>query len=250
MLRSNMSQVLLAINSAGYYAVDLNMQPTSNVTATIVNYSGDTDITIQSSTTLIYTPTTWGTQSITLKSPVVMNPLYGVATMRCTAPGWVYKDIGTIVINTTYKRVIQNNGITVFHLGINTTYTPITLSVNSVGSSDTVTISLYDNKHPNAPSAYYLSRWYRILHTGGIMSANLKMIYTNSDFSDSNLYSKNEMEIAKYDSGSWSWYSPNSEDTVNNWIQLNNVNSFSDWTMSGPGGVPVELSGFEAIREE
>ena len=39
-------------------------------------------------------------------------------------------------------------------------------------------------------------------------------------------------------------------DTTANWIELNGVTSFSDWTFSGPGGVPVELSRFEAVVEE
>jgi C1A family cysteine protease len=155
----------------------------------------------------------------------------------------------TIRCDTTQQVICKDQGEQRFHLmtyGSSTDYTPVSLYVNSLTSNDTVTVTVNNAKHPNASSPYYISRWYRIQHTGGISNANLTLRYTDPDFADvGGGISESALQVAKYSGSSWSYYSPSTLDTTGNSALLNGVTSFSDWTLSGPTGVPVELSGFE-----
>jgi C1A family cysteine protease len=155
----------------------------------------------------------------------------------------------TIRCDTTQQVICKDRGEQRFHLmtyGSSTDYTPVSLYVNSLTSNDTVTVTVNNAKHPNASSPYYISRWYRIQHTGGISNANLTLRYTDSDFADvGGGILESALQVAKYSGSSWSYYSPSTLDTTGNAALLNGVTSFSDWTLSGPTGVPVELSGFE-----
>lgn len=160
-----------------------------------------------------------------------------------------------IAYDTTQSRMINSTSTVVFYLGTwgnSTDYTPVTFSANSIVGVDTVKITIFDAKHPNAPSQYFLSRWFKINSNGKIKSANMALTYIDADFTDAMLGSLTEdsLQVAKYSSGTWSYYSSDTHDTIANWVQLNGITSFSDWTLSGPGGVPVELSRFEAILPE
>lgn len=164
-----------------------------------------------------------------------------------------------IVFDTTQRRIVTETGSVTFYLGTwesSEDYLPVTLNVNSLSGIDTVTITVFDGKHPDAMDAdgelgdlYFLSRWFRIDHTGGIGSGNLTFVYTDADFADagSGAFSESDMQIARYHDGIWTWFNADARDTAANWVQINNVTEFSDWSLSGPGGVPVELSYFEAL---
>ncbi|MFB3895461.1 MAG: hypothetical protein ACE14V_04075 [bacterium] len=163
-----------------------------------------------------------------------------------SAPGWF------ISFDSTKQMIINSQDTYLFELGSwssSTEYTPVTLSINSVLGIDTVSITVYNAKHPNAVYAgqYYLSRWWKVSGNGNIKSVNISFIYTDSDYLDANFGSRPESEImvSKYSSGSWTWYPASARDTAVNEIRLDNLTSFSEWTLSAPNGVPVGLSRFE-----
>ncbi|MDI6783120.1 MAG: cellulase family glycosylhydrolase [bacterium] len=148
-------------------------------------------------------------------------------------------------------RIISTTGSYLFFIGTGLDTTSVTFSVVSVIGVDTVTIAANDERHQNATSQYYLSRWFRIISNGNVKSANITFTYTDKDFADANFGTLSEasIQIARYASGSWSWFPATARDTGANWVRLDGVTSFSDWTLSAPGGVPVELSAFYAIIE-
>ncbi|MFB3896492.1 MAG: hypothetical protein ACE14V_09345 [bacterium] len=130
--------------------------------------------------------------------------------------------------------------------------------VNSITGSAGITMAVTDAKHPQTStftfgSTYFLSRYFTITTTAGITAIdyNLNLGYSNGDLADAGLSSESIIEIAKYD-GTWSFFAADTRDTAANWVQKNGLTSFSDWTLSGPAGVPVELSRFstEIIREK
>jgi hypothetical protein len=165
-----------------------------------------------------------------------------------------------ISFDTTQSREINSSGDFTFYLGTwdsSTEYTPISFSVVSVnpGATDTVTISVYNGKHPQANDTtgmfgdtYFLSRWFNISQTGGVAIADIIFYYTNTDFADANFGTRpeSEIELAKYSGGNWVWHPATGRNPMENSILLVGVTSFSDWTFAGPGGVPVELSRFSA----
>lgn len=157
-----------------------------------------------------------------------------------------------IVFDTTQQMQIHSQDTYVFYLGTwntSTAYTPVTISINSVLGVDTITITVYDEKHPNAINSgqYYLSRWWNISSNGNIKSANLRLEYTDADYQDAHfgLRPESEMMVSKYSAGDWTWYPASDRDTEANEIRLDNLTSFSEWTLAAPNGVPVELSRFE-----
>ncbi|MFB3895372.1 MAG: PKD domain-containing protein [bacterium] len=165
-----------------------------------------------------------------------------------------------IVFDTTDQQIVAEIGTTIFYIGTwsgsTEYYTPLTLSINSIafGSSDTVTIVVHDIKHPNATDStgklgdqHFLSRWWDIDSNGSIQETDITFTYTDTDLLDANIggaYSETNLEIAKWNGITWTWYYPTARDLDKNWIRYEGITSFSDWTLSGPGGVPVELSAF------
>jgi len=239
------------ITNAGYFTMDLNtlVKVTANQNFAIVisynapstgypcpfeyAYKGYSDAALANAGESFYGPDGSSWTDLT-KYKRTANCCIKAFTIRC---------------DTTQQVIYKDPGEQRFHLmtyGSSTDYTPMSLYVNSLTSNDTVTVTVNNAKHPNASSPYCISRWYRIQHTGGISNANLTLRYTDSDFADvGGGISESALQVAKYSGSSWSYYSSSTLDTTGNSALLNGVTSFSDWTLSGPTGVPVELSGFE-----
>lgn len=237
------------VTNAGYFTVDLNtlVKVTANQKfSAVIGYNspgalypypyeyadaGFTDAASASAGQSFYGPngTNW-------------NDLTGyVPTGNCCIKAF------TLRCDTTQQVIFRDPGEEKFHLmtnGSETAYSPVSIYVNSLTSTDTVTLMVNDAKHPSASSPYFISRWYRIQNTGGITNADLTLRYTDSDVSDSSI-AEGDLMVAKYAGSSWSFYTPDSLDVTGNSARLNGVTSFSDWTLSGPSGVPVELSGFD-----
>jgi M6 family metalloprotease-like protein len=70
------------------FRVRLYAPPSSTVTAAVARVDGDTDITVQSGTTLTFTPSNWNVyQTVTLAAVHDADHLNGSATIRISAPG-------------------------------------------------------------------------------------------------------------------------------------------------------------------
>jgi len=150
--------------------------------------------------------------------------------------------------NTSVSATIQSVGETQFdtatYSDAGAIYCPVKLNVATLGGDASVQISAFDAKHPNAASNYFISRWFKIENAdGNVQNSSLTLTYTDQDVIDAGV-AENQLQFARWNGASWTYFVPTSQDVDNNTITLNNVTGFSDWTLSGPMGVPVELSDF------
>jgi hypothetical protein len=80
-------------DSAGF-RVRLNTQPGSDVNASVSRISGDSDIRVQSGSTLLFTPSNWDTfQTVTLSAAEDADGSNGTATIRISAAGIQAKNV-------------------------------------------------------------------------------------------------------------------------------------------------------------
>jgi predicted SpoU family rRNA methylase len=76
------------------FQVKLSAEPSSEVTASVSHLSGDSDITVDSGSTLTFTPNDWDTfQTVTLAAAQDDDIQSSTATFRISAPGLANRDI-------------------------------------------------------------------------------------------------------------------------------------------------------------
>ena len=76
------------------FQVKLNAQPAATVTAAVTRVSGDTDITVQSGASLMFTTANWNVyQPVTLAAGNDVDATNGTATIRVSASGIPNKDV-------------------------------------------------------------------------------------------------------------------------------------------------------------
>lgn len=76
------------------FQVKLGAQPASNITVSVANVAGDSDISVQSGATLTFSTTLWNVfQAVTLYAAEDADSLYSPATIRCSAPGLTNKNV-------------------------------------------------------------------------------------------------------------------------------------------------------------
>jgi hypothetical protein len=116
-----------------------------------------------------------------------------------------------------------------------------------------------DAKHASALNggAGFISRYFTLTQGSGIttINADIMLSYTAADSTDSGLVTLTNVDVAKWDGATWSFINPTRGYDATNAVYTATVagqTSLSDWTISGPNGVPAELSRFSAeiIREK
>ena len=76
------------------FQVKLNTAPVSPTTVTVSRVSGDTDITVQPSGSLVFNASTWNTnQTVTLAAASDADRVNDSAVIRCSAAGLTSKDV-------------------------------------------------------------------------------------------------------------------------------------------------------------
>jgi hypothetical protein len=144
--------------------------------------------------------------------------------------------------------------------------TPMALKMTSVTTTAdpaTVAVSVTDAKHPNANDStghfggqYFVSRYFTATPSGiSVITTDVTLSFTAADSTDAGLsVPYRGVEVAKWNGAIWTW--SQGVETRGNELGLYKVTwpgvtLLSDWTVSGPGGLPVELSRFEieAITE-
>ena len=76
------------------FQVKLNTAPTIPTTVTVNRVSGDTDITVQSGSSLVFNASNWNTyQTVTLAAAEDADEVNGSAVIQCSAPGLTNKDV-------------------------------------------------------------------------------------------------------------------------------------------------------------
>ncbi len=80
--------VVVPENGTTSFTVALSQQPAGNVTVTVARTQGDGDITVQSGSTLAFTPVSWNTpQTVTLRAASDADNADGTATITVAAAG-------------------------------------------------------------------------------------------------------------------------------------------------------------------
>jgi mannose/cellobiose epimerase-like protein (N-acyl-D-glucosamine 2-epimerase family) len=80
--------------NTGNFTVQLAAAPTGNVTVNIARTSGDTDVTVQSGASLVFTPTNWNTaQTVTLAAAQDADTINGSAVFTVSSSGLTSKTV-------------------------------------------------------------------------------------------------------------------------------------------------------------
>ncbi|MFI6736040.1 glycoside hydrolase family 48 protein [Nonomuraea sp. NPDC050451] len=90
------SPTTLSVPEAGTasFSVKLSQAPSANVTVTTSRFSGDTDLTVSSGASLIFTPANWNTaQNVTLAAANDSDTTAGNGVFRVTATGYTAVDV-------------------------------------------------------------------------------------------------------------------------------------------------------------
>jgi hypothetical protein len=110
---TNTDSVTVLEGGTATFQVKLGAQPTSTVNAFVAWFSGDTDITVQSGSSLIFTPSNWSTyQTVTLRAAEDGDLDNGIATIRISAsevPG--YKDVTATEIDNDIVNFVTNTDL-------------------------------------------------------------------------------------------------------------------------------------------
>lgn len=101
------------------FGVKLAAQPPGDVTVTVSVASGDSDVSVDSGASLLFTPSNWDVyQPVTLAAAQDADAIAGSATVRCSAPGYNDRDLTAsevdddIVIVTDVSAVSVGEGST------------------------------------------------------------------------------------------------------------------------------------------
>ncbi|MBI3194590.1 MAG: T9SS type A sorting domain-containing protein [Ignavibacteriae bacterium] len=172
------------------------------------------------------------TDSLMLEKGIIHT---GTDTVFLPASGALRRDSGWIVgnLNKTFGGV----GTKLFEVGTTNGYSPINVSVTS--GSGSLTAKAIQGFHPN-DSSNSLARYWNISASG--MTANLSFFYLDGDVvgSDSNY------AICKYDTA-WTFLD-GTVDSDFNTATINNVSSFSDWTLIKKNELPFGFVSFSGTQ--
>ena len=93
-IETDVSAVDVPEGSTGGFQVRLSAQPASDVTVSVARVSGDSDISVQSGASLVFTTANWNAyQSVVLAAAEDADTTNGSATIRCSAAGLADKDV-------------------------------------------------------------------------------------------------------------------------------------------------------------
>ncbi|MFH0908252.1 MAG: MBG domain-containing protein [bacterium] len=98
------------------FQVRLDVAPVRSTTVTVSRISGDTDITVQTGSSLVFNPCTWSnSQTVTLASAADPDGVSGSAVIRCGAPWLANKDVtatehDNLALASRGSTITGNNG--------------------------------------------------------------------------------------------------------------------------------------------
>ena len=133
------------------FQVKLNTAPVSPTTVTVSRVSGDTDITVQPSGSLVFNASTWNTnQTVTLAAASDADRVNDSAVIRCSAAGLTSKDVtATEQDNTPALEILMSanavtvpeGGTAIFQVKLNTApVSPTTVTVSRVSGDTDITV--------------------------------------------------------------------------------------------------------------
>ncbi len=152
----------------------------------------------------------------------LVNPNNKTLTVNGTLNGGA----GAYVIGSVLKTFSNAVTSNIFQVGTPNGYSPI--DIGSTSGTGSLTINANQSQQPNI-SGNALKRYWQIASSGGITSADLTFHYLAGDV----VGTESNYRIFKYN-GSFTQFNPDALDTTNHVASLNNVTSFSDWTLAEP----------------
>jgi hypothetical protein len=161
----------------------------------------------------------------------------GSHTLTIGSGGSVSRTSGYVIGNLA--KVYSTTGSKTFEVGTANGYSPV--AVNATAGTGTFTVKATGTKHPNASGTDVLQRYWT-LTSSGITTATLTFYYLATDVpsgSNEALY-----QLARYSSGSWTYFSNVSTSTHS--VTQSGVNSFSDWTCGIATALPIQMASFAA----
>jgi CSLREA domain-containing protein len=121
-----------------------------------------------------------------------------------------------------------------FPLGTANAYSPLDVNVTA-NTAGALTATAFQVKQPNIPGANALKRYWT-LNSSGSLTANLTFHYSTSPINDV-VGNEANYQIFKYESGSFTPFTPDatgSPSASDHYATVNNISSFSDWTLAEP----------------
>jgi hypothetical protein len=130
--------------------VHLGVQPAATVVLTVSRTQGDADLTVASSATLSFTPSTWNIdQIVTLAAADDADFTNSSATFDFTAPGWITKQVTAIetdndspqILTDTTTLAVAEGNVAAFYVKLNFAPTAnVQMSVSRISGDASLTV--------------------------------------------------------------------------------------------------------------
>lgn len=149
------------------FKVKLSLQPASDVTVNVAKTSGDADITVSSGSSLTFTTLNWNDeQTVTLSAAEDADTVNGSATISCTSPGLITRNVTANEAEDDFTLIVNNDG--------NGTTTPSGANIA-------------DNHSPypilaTAKANYHFENWSVLSGSAAFDNANAASTTINKDF--------------------------------------------------------------------
>jgi hypothetical protein len=117
------------------------------------------------------------------------------------------------------------------------------IDVTNLGSLSEIDITVHENEsHSGAPST--VKRWYSITPTGSGFTCDVTLSYKDAELNGED---EGTLNMYRWDGSAWEGPKASSANSVTeNWLTVDDQNSFSDWILDSDGNLPVELTSFTA----
>ena len=143
--------VTVAEGGTAEFQVKLNTEPLNPTTVTVSRASGDTDISVQSGTSLVFDASNWNTnQTVTLSAASDADQVDGSAIIRCSAPETADKDVtateedntpALAIVTSTNAVTVAEGGTASFQVKLNTApLNPTTVTVSRASGDTDITV--------------------------------------------------------------------------------------------------------------
>jgi hypothetical protein len=110
-IATNTDSVNVVEGSAATFQVKLSAEPTGDVQVTVSRTAGDGDISVTGGSNLTFTTSTWNTyQTVTLSAAEDTDTSIGSATITCSSPSAINKNITANEVDDDITLTVNNDG--------------------------------------------------------------------------------------------------------------------------------------------
>lgn len=169
--------------------------------------------------------------NLTLNGPLVLNGNIDTTAGYVLTLGSEATITGAGDIIGTVRRTNPGTGSA---LQFNNQYT----SLNFTTAPTQIDMKLVKTQPAGFP--YAVDRTYTITKVGDA-AATLRLAYKDTELHLSGGVSESSLALFRYDGGGWLMVGRSAGDTTANWVESDNVTTFSDWTISGNSPTDIKL---------